>query len=239
VPQARATVVTIRTTIVPANRTTTHALVIGESVARSTDEAGIWRLFDFQGNRVTFVDDVAKTYRVVPLSTLIQDRRAINNRETTPAYPAAQFEHTGEAQTILATETRQAIVRMGNYEREIWFGNHPRIPANLFALMLASESRPTTFGQVAKELDEGLLAVRGFPLLDHAELPYGKEMMVVDRNVLRIEQREVPASLLEVPRGYGEVKVPAASRRPVLSRPPDQTAPEAGSPPSATTRTDP
>lgn len=237
VPQSRATVVTVRTTLAPSNRTTTHAVVIGESVARSTDEAGIWRLFDFRHNRVTFVDDVEKTYQVFPLSTLVEERRAINGRESIPAYPSAKYSVTGEQQTILGAPAKQSVVRMGNYERELWFATHPKIPANLFALMLASDRRPTAFGQVTKQLDEGLLAARGFPLLDHAELPYGKEMMVVDRNVVGIDERNVPATLLTVPRGYKEIKAPAARRPPASSRPPGQTVPATESQPSATTQT--
>ncbi len=237
VPQIRATVVTVRTTVAPSNRTTTHAVVIGESVARSTDEAGTWRLFDFRHNRVTFVDDVEKTYQVFPLSALVEERRAINSRESIPAYPAAQFTVTGEQQTVLGTPARQAVVRMGNYERELWFGTHPKIPANLFALMLASDRRPTAFGQIAKQLDEGLLAARGFPLLDHAELPYGKEMMVVDRNVVGIDERNVPTTLLQIPTGYEQIKAPAASRPPVSLPPPGQTVPATESQPSAITQT--
>jgi len=235
VPQTRATVVTIRTVVQPNNRTTTHAIVIGESVARSTEEAGTWRLFDFRRDRVTFVDDVERTYRVVRLSTLVEERRARNSREAIPAHPRAEYVVTDERQTILGAQARQSTIRMGNYERELWFASHPRIPANLFALMLASERRTSSFGQVSKSIDEGLLAARGFPLFDHAELPYGKEMLVVDRNVVSIEQKSVPATLLQIPRTYREIREPAASRPPVSSPPPDQKTPEAESPPSSTT----
>lgn len=237
VPQIRATVVTVRTTVQPSNRTTTYAVVIGESVARSTEEAGTWRLLDFRRNRVTFVDDVERTYRVVPLSTLVEERRAHHSREAIPAHPRAEYALTDERQTILGAPARQATIRMGNYERQLWFATHPRIPGNLFALMLASERRPSSFGQVSKQMDEGLLAARGFPLLDHAELPYGKEMLVVDRNVVSIEQRNVPATLLQIPRTYREIKEPAVSRPPVSLPLPDQKTPEAESPPSSTTQT--
>lgn len=237
VRQTRATVVTIRTTVQPGNRTTTHAVVIGESAARSTEEVANWRLFDFRRNRVTYVDDVGRTYRVVPLSTLVQDRRAHNSREAIPAHPRAEYTLTDERQSILGVQARQATIRLGNYERQLWFATHPRIPANLFALMLVSERRASSFGQVTRTIDEGLLAVRGFPIMDHAELPYGKEMMVVDRNVVRIEQRNVPAALLEIPRTYREIKEPVVSPPPASSPPPDQKTPEAESPPSSTTQT--
>src|SRR5687768_4124090 len=54
--QMRATVVTIKTTLQPSNRTTTHTILVGPEIARSTDEAGTWRLYDFKQNRIIFVD---------------------------------------------------------------------------------------------------------------------------------------------------------------------------------------
>ena len=59
----RATVVTIRTTLQPANKNFTHSLMIANNLARSGDEVDAWRLFDLKKKQVTFVDDIAKTYR--------------------------------------------------------------------------------------------------------------------------------------------------------------------------------
>src|SRR5687767_6219067 len=73
--QTRATVVTIKTTLQPSNRTTTHTVVIGSAVARSTEEAGTWRLYNFKENRVTFVDDIEKTFRVEALAPMVERRR--------------------------------------------------------------------------------------------------------------------------------------------------------------------
>src|SRR6185295_12492156 len=58
-PTIRATVVTIQTTIQPANKIYTHEIVIANNRARSTDEADQWRLFDFAQKKVTYVDDIA------------------------------------------------------------------------------------------------------------------------------------------------------------------------------------
>ena len=60
---------------------------------------------------------------------------------------------------------------------------------------------------------EPLLQIQGFPLVDHAELPFGGQKLVVDRSVVKIEQREVPESWMAVPRGYRVTK-PAARPRP-------------------------
>src|SRR3954468_12559080 len=70
-PAIHATVVTIQTTIQPANKTYTHTLVIAGNRARSSDEADQWRLFDFAQKRVTFVDDVARTFHIEPFANVI------------------------------------------------------------------------------------------------------------------------------------------------------------------------
>ncbi len=216
---------------------TTHAIVIGEELARSTDEAAVWRLYDFRNNRITVVDDVDKSYQVVPLSSLIEKLRATEQASGSVLH--AEYSVTGAQQTILGATARQSIVRLGTYQRELWFASHPRIPANLFALMLASEPRSSSFAEVSRKVDEALLAARGFPFLEHAELPFGKEKLVVDRVVVNVEQRNVPAALLKIPRGYRNVTEPAASRPPASLPPPGRKTPEAGSPPSSTTRTTP
>ena len=59
-PKIRATVVTIRTTLQPQNKTFTHTLVIANGHARSGDEVDVWRLFDLRNKQVIFVDDLAK-----------------------------------------------------------------------------------------------------------------------------------------------------------------------------------
>ncbi|HEX6640539.1 MAG TPA: hypothetical protein VF215_05470, partial [Thermoanaerobaculia bacterium] len=75
-PTVRATVVTIRTTTKPEQRTTTQTLVIAGDRARDTSEQDVWRLYDTKANTVTFVDDVARTIRTQPLQELIAQRRA-------------------------------------------------------------------------------------------------------------------------------------------------------------------
>ena len=90
-------------------------------------------------------------------------------------------------------------------------------PAQLFALMRASEPAPSPVAGVAHAIDEALLNVRGYPVSDHAELPYDNRKLVVDHAVVKVEQKELPASWFAVPRGYRDVTpatAPAASRRP-------------------------
>src|SRR5258708_8748017 len=66
-----ATVITIQTTIQPANKTYMHTLFIAKDRARSGDEVDEWRLFDFAKRRVTFVDDLTRTYRSEPFDDLV------------------------------------------------------------------------------------------------------------------------------------------------------------------------
>jgi hypothetical protein len=192
-PQMQATVVTIQTILQPQNKTFLHSIVIAQGRARSSDEVDRWRLFDFEQNRITYVDDVAKTYYVE------------DSGPPRSGQPGAAVLHTDSKKVIEGVETTQYLVRLGGYQRELWIGSPPAIPPNLFAMLNAS--------------DDGLLKLRGFPMIDHAELPYGNTKMVVDRIVIKIEQRDVPQSSLNIPGDYKEITAPAG-RRPPASSPP-------------------
>jgi hypothetical protein len=214
-----ATIVTIRTTLQPSNETSLHTIVIGPDRARDTSEVERWRLFDLKQNRVLFIDDVEKAYRAATLQSLVSQPRD---------RPDAVLVATNERRQILGVTAVKKIIRRGGYLREVWFGEHPAIPPQLFAMMEASEGRPSL-----------LLSSHGFPLLDHAEVPYGKEKLVTERAVVSVTAREVPAALLEIPRRYRDLTEPAAGRRSVASRLRDRRAPAAESPPSSTAQTTP
>jgi len=196
-PQMQATVVTIQTVLQPQNKTFLHSIVIAQGRARSSDEVDRWRLFDVELNRVTVVDDVAKTYYAASIdgapASAGEDRLK----------PVVQS--TGAKRIIQGVETTQYLVRLGGYQRELWIGSPPAIPPTLFGMLNAS--------------DDGLSKLRGFPMVDHAELPYGNAKMVVDRIVIKIEQRNVPQSSLNIPGDYKQITAPAG-RRPPASSPP-------------------
>lgn len=221
-PQTSATVVTIRTTFQPENKSTTSTIVIGEDAARATDEIGTWRLFDFKQNRVAFVDDFAKTYRYETLQALMQRRSVAAEQPIGEKVPHAQYAETTVRRPVLGVEATQTIVKLGGYQRELWFGTHPLIPDQLFALMLASRT-PTADAAMAKKVDEALLAARGFPLLEHAELPFAKTKIVIDRDVVSVARRNVPVAVLHIPRDYRQLKpLPPAvvvRPRPVIEAP--------------------
>jgi hypothetical protein len=173
-PQIRATVITIETTVQPANRTFTHAIVVAGDKARSLDELDHWRLFDLKANTVTFVDEIARSYRTEPASR--------------PAHPV---EATHETKPLQGVNAALWTAHAGGYTHQLWIGNHPAIPPQLFSMMTGIEAQ-------------------GFPLAEHAELPYLNKKLVVDKTVTRIESKNVPASLFAIP----SFTKPDASRRP-------------------------
>ncbi|HEX7418344.1 MAG TPA: hypothetical protein VF505_00565, partial [Thermoanaerobaculia bacterium] len=202
-PQIPATVVTLRTTLQPANKATTTTIVIADDLARSTEEVGEWRLFDLKENRVAFVNDFARTYRYESLESM-RDRHDDASSETlSDKIPRVEYSLTAEHRDILGVPATQSIVKLGGYRRAIWFGSHPLIPPQLFSLMQASRA-PGPDAPVSKRLDDALLSLRGFPLADHAELPYANTKIVVDRDVVSIERKNVAASLLDIPETYSE-----------------------------------
>jgi hypothetical protein len=214
-PRTRATVVEIKTTVLPSKATSTHRVVIANNRVRTTSEAQSWRLFDLAQNRVVRVDDSDRTFRAEPFNVLAEYRRAALAQEVDQRLPRAEYSVTEESRPMLGVVARQHLVTMGKYRRELWIGEHPSIPPQLFALMLASEPS-SPLAPVQRAVDEALLGVRGFPLLDHTEVPYGEEKLVAERIVTAVSQQDVPATFLEIPAGYRELPpLPAPPRRPV------------------------
>jgi hypothetical protein len=206
-PQVRATVVTIQTTLQPQNKTFTHSIVIANGLARSSDEADSWRLFDLQKKQVTFVDDIAKTSREVPLDALLAQRRKELALPLPVPLPRATLVATGAKRALLGVEAAEHLIRLGGYQRRLWIAKHPALPADLFAMMEASAPNSSPLAGVARDVDEALMNVQGFPLLDHAEVAFGNKKMIIERSVVKIEQKDVPASWLQT-------KAPSASPRP-------------------------
>jgi len=207
-PKTRATVVTIQTTIQPSKKIYTHTIFIANDLARSGDEVDEWRLFDFRRKQVTFVDDLTKSYRIEPFADVIASHEAAVAQSAADGMPRAQFSVTGAQKTLQGLIAKQSIIRLGAYERELWIASHPLIPRGLFAMLQASEPVSSPFAGITRAVDDALLDIQGFPLADHAELPYENRKLVVDNTVVKIEQRDVPASWLKVGADYREVKTP-------------------------------
>jgi hypothetical protein len=204
-PSVQATVVTIQTTIQPENRTYAHSLVIGTDRARSGDEVDRWRLFDFVNGRVTFVDDVARTYRIESVASLRDALQKSMSQDLAAGIPRVAIVNTGARRVIQGAEAAQIVFRAGSYVRELWIANHPAIPPGLFAMMAAGSPPVSSLAPMMKNADEALLASVGFPLADHAEITYGDKKLSVDHTVVKIEKRAVPRSWLNVPGSYQDV----------------------------------
>jgi hypothetical protein len=227
VPQTRAVVINLRTTIAPSNKVFNHGIVIANEKARSLEELDRWRLFDLASGSVTYVDDLSKSYRTESLSSLIAQNGAAADSD------GSKLAATGVKKTVNGIDTTQYLLTLGAYRRELWLANIPNVPAQLFAMMQASR-RPAE-GEGRKGWAEApLTRVRGFPMDDHAELPYGTSSMSIDRTVTSVEQKDVDASLLLLPSGYRDATVKPAPKAPAArppasaSPPPDQIAPGGG-----------
>lgn len=201
-PQFNATVVSIRTTA--GEKTTDHELLIANGRARSTAEQDVWRLYDTKANTVTTVDDVEKTIRTDELPSLLQKRGKALAGSIPSHFPRARLTR-GERKPILGANAQQTVIQVGAYRRELWLGDHPAIPDELFALMLAADAPSSPLAPMMQRVDEELLRVRGFPLLDRAEVPLGNGKNVVERAVTAVAQRQVNESLLTIPRGYKDI----------------------------------
>ena len=200
-PQVRATVVTIVTTIQPANKTFSHSLAIANNRARSGDELDEWRLFDLKANTVTFISSVNKSVRTLPVAQLAKQRQTANAGALPSYIPHTEVTNAGG----------KIVIRAGGYTRTLTIAQNASIPPQLFSMMIASDPMTSPFAPMTKSVDEALLNVRGFPMSDHAEIAIDGKKLVVDRNVVKVEQKDVDASWLEVPAGYA---IPATSTAP-------------------------
>lgn len=224
-PQISATVLTVQTTVQPANKSYTHSVAIANGRARSGDQADRWRLFDLEHGRVIFIDDIEKTYYSQSIKRIVTARRPILNGELPEGARAAEFSSTGEKRVINGIEATQSVIKVGSYQRELWMGISPSLPSNLFAVLYATQPLDTRYAPMMREVEDAMLALQGFPLIDHAELPVGNTKMIVDRTVLKIEQRDVAESWLKVPDDYRQVTAPGERRPPASSPPPSRSTP--------------
>ena len=126
--------------------------------------------------------------------------------------PRAQIAATKAAKTLQGVLATQSVVRLGGYTHELWIGQHPLIPPRLYAMMLASEPPSSPFVPVMKDVDEELMKVSGFPLAEHSELVFGNKKITVDKQVVKIEQRDVPQWWLNVRGDYKDLSLSRAER---------------------------
>ncbi|MGZ8711458.1 MAG: hypothetical protein ACXW28_14650, partial [Thermoanaerobaculia bacterium] len=156
-PQVRATVVTIRTTIQPDNKTHTHTIVIVGDRARSTGEHDTWRLFDTKAKTVTLVDDVARTVKIETLQAIVRRRSTANAAALPSHYPRATFARANERRTMQGVNAEKVTIASGGYKRELWLAEHSSIPRGLFAMMHASETPSSPLAPMMRDVDRALV----------------------------------------------------------------------------------
>ncbi|HEY5609882.1 MAG TPA: hypothetical protein VIL97_01640 [Thermoanaerobaculia bacterium] len=227
VPRVSATVLSYRTTILPKKQGVLHRVMIADQKGRLGDEVDQWRLFDFAERTVTFVDDVAKTYRTEPIASLMRTRRALVARPLPLGVPAAQLFVPGVTRRFGAFEAEQFLIRAGSYQREIWLSTEGIAPVDFFAMMLSTDAISEPNAAMLRAVYPRLVREKGFPVLDRTDLPFDGEAYVVEKKLEKIETISVPAEWFEIPRGYTNEGVTgsAAGRRPASSLPPDRKTP--------------
>jgi hypothetical protein len=204
-PTVRATVVTIRTTMKPEARTQTRTLLIAGDRVRDTGERDVWRLFDTKADTVTFVDEIGRTVRTESVKTIVAQRRAITANGLPPHYPRVRLVRPGTKRPMQGVTAELLVIESGAYKRELWLGEHPAIPRGLFAMMYASDPPTLPLAPMMRTVDDALIATRGFPFADHAEVPVSKDTLIVDRTVVGITTRDVPEALVAIPKEYRDV----------------------------------
>ena len=150
---------------------------------------------------LTFVNDVARTYRTVSNEQLVKDRRGALDDPVPADLPRAQIAATNVTKTLQGVPAAESVVKLGGYTHQLWIGQHPLIPPRLYAMIVASEPPSSPLVPVMKNVDEALMKVSGFPLAEHSELVFGNKKMIVDKQVVKIEQRDVPCVALETQPG--------------------------------------
>lgn len=214
VPQVRATVVSIRTTLQPSKKVHGHEIVIANGLARSTDERDVWRLFDTGKRTVTTVDDISRTYSTEPLDALKKRQRAVLAERAPAKLPPLDYEVTDQKRPMFGTVAQQAVASSGTYRREIWVADHPSIPPELFSMMHASSPPTSPLAPLGAEIEKALMGLKGFPMIDKYELPFGKSgRFGAERVVVGVAARDVPQSLLVIPRDYRDVTPKAAATK--------------------------
>lgn len=201
-----------------------YKVVLADEKMRIGDEADRWRLFDLRDDSVTFVDDIAKSYRTV--SGVELRKAAVASSQTAlpgPVSPATIVPGT-EQRTIAGYEARPLFIQLGDYCRELWISDQMPVPKGFLALAFASELSEGPYAGVMRKVTPQLLAQQGFVVLDRSSVPAGTRILLIETSLVRVEEGSIPAVWLSIPPGYTNLDAPAAvkespsRRQRVLSR---------------------
>lgn len=207
-PRLQAQVLTVDTNLVPENKAFRHLVVIAGNKARIGNELDEWRLFDFDNNTVTFVDDIDRSYRTQTFDSLLREKRTALSRAMPEFLPQADFVDTGEVRTINGFPAQLYIVRLGSYQRSLWMSAELNVPARLFPLMIASEPLTSPYAPAMAPVFEALVELRGTPVIDRSDMVWEGQPRIIEKKLVSAEQRNVPISWLQIPMGYRDLNPP-------------------------------
>lgn len=196
-------IVTILSQIPEENRTLTYEVYEAGGLVRSTDELDRWRLLDVPNRRVTFVDEVAKTRRVMTLEQLRERKERLAQGPVPDWYPHATFARTGESKEIAGVTADQYVIQAGGFRREMWVSREPLLGDSYMALRFGSEDPGGPAPAALAKIQLELMKLEGFPLEDQLSLPMGEDVWGVQRRTQSIARGEIVRTMFEIPEEYG------------------------------------
>jgi hypothetical protein len=215
-------VLVVRTTV-PGERAITHLIGVSDGKVRLGYESDRWRLIDVPNRTVTFVDDIARTFRTVPLQTLVQQRRALLSAPLPAGIPRARIERLTDTRTFGGYTASGYVVTSGAYRREMWLSHRTIIAPEFLTLYIASMPLAEDYAGVMSTPLFELTRLQGFPVHERSEMTVRDRQMIIERTLVRVEERDVPAPWFEIPPDYRDLE------------PPPPTTPAAGRPNGAST----
>ncbi|HUF16918.1 MAG TPA: DUF4412 domain-containing protein [Thermoanaerobaculia bacterium] len=207
VPSIGARVLTIRT-IIPDSPVLLTTVVIADGKVRLGTETDRWRLFDVENGTVTFVDDIERTYRTETHADLMRERLATPREAVPEGLATATITKTGKSREFEGIAGDQYMITMGGYKRELWLSTTPAIvPPQLLSMMVASDPVSEDSAPAMRQVESQLAKLQGFPIFERSELQYGDKPLVMEKTLVKIEERPVARSLITIPNDYRDATV--------------------------------
>ena len=225
-----AKVLTIRTDI-PGERAFVHLVIFANGKVRIGNEMNQWRLFDFQNDTITFVNETERSFRTETLQASMRKKR-IALAQPVSFMPRARYQPTGQQKVFEGIPAHQHLILLGDYKREMWISDRVLIEREFFAMQLATEPVSGPYAGVMRDVFDRMVTLQGFPVYDRSEMPYDGKRLVIEKRLTRVEQKNVPLSWITVPSTFRDLDAPAttpsAGRPSVSSTPRDRNVRGAG-----------
>lgn len=207
-PTVEARVLTIRESHHPPTRAFLSPIVVWGSKVRIGTDLDNWRLFDLEAQTVTWVDEIAGTYRTVGAEDLVNRRQRQLRTAVPGGIPLLEGGPTGRAVEVEGIAAEQWLVKLGGYEREIWLTKEPLVGEGFFRMWLASEPLNEAYAGVLRNVEGALMRQDGFPVYERSAFVWEGGAMVSRRRLVSITTRQVSAPLFEIPAGFRNVTPP-------------------------------